>query len=310
LLVRCPERLSAGIGRPIERRHASVFGCDVELVSLGAPVTAFGDVIGSLRELDGQFSRFQPDSELSRFNRAAGIWCDTSPRMSDLLRRGMDAAERSSGLVNIAVLPCLNSAGYDRSWPFVSHRPRAAADAGEAHVDAPVPPLPDVVQMRPGQARLRRGSAIDVAALAKGVWADEFVDYLGGNAVCNLGGDLACRGDGPDGSGWPVVVTGGSTYYLRNAGAATSGTRKRRWGADRHHLIDPRTGHPSASDICTASVLSPACATADWVATAVVIGGGAHADALARRLGSVQIEWEKVNDADDRRGDGPQRPAG
>jgi len=74
------------------------------------------------------------------------------------------------------------------------------------------------------------------------------------------------------------VGMGGKTVLLLDMGAATSGTRKRTWGPDLHHLIDPRTGLPSRSDLVEASVIARSGADAEIFAKTALILGSAKAE--------------------------------
>jgi thiamine biosynthesis lipoprotein len=59
---------------------------------------------------------------------------------------------------------------------------------------------------------------------------------------------------------------------LRDQGAATSSTRKRRWG-DVHHLIDPRTSLPAQTGVDEVSVVAVTAFEAEVVAkTALLLG--------------------------------------
>ncbi|MCB0241370.1 MAG: FAD:protein FMN transferase, partial [Anaerolineae bacterium] len=70
----------------------------------------------------------------------------------------------------------------------------------------------------------------------------------------------------PGGEPWPVAVqdpfdeTRDCAVLALNGGAvATSSIGRRRWqrnGQTMHHLIDPRTGQPSDSDLHTVTVLA------------------------------------------------------
>lgn len=271
------------------RRHVcQIFTCEVVLASRGEPLVPFEEIERRLRLLEERFSRFRPDSELSLLNRSDGTWCDISEEMYALLKHALDAAVASGGLVNIAVLPRLVDAGYTESWPFPEH----AAPERDTSGARPVPPLTEVLELRRGGARLLRGHAVDVGGLAKGKWADDVVTSLGPDAAASLGGDVSCRGPGPSGEGWPVALPGDEVLLLTDGAVATSGTAKRRWGEDAHHLIDPRTGRPSRSDVGQATVIATTGVCAEWVSSALVIGGTeqldrlrAHPDVLGWRLG-------------------------
>lgn len=236
-----------------------------------------------MHQMHDRLTRFAPSSELSRLNASGGRWVDVSPLLESLLRESLRAHELSGGLVNAAVLPALLAAGYSRTF-----------SEGPTPVTASVapPPLPDVLEVRSGRARLRLGATIDLGGIAKGWLADRLATDLGTNCLVNLCGDLYARGGGETGDGWPVGM-GGESVLLLDMGAATSGTRRRAWGEGLHHLIDPRTGRPSRTDLAEASVIARTGADAEILAkTALLLGSedapeflAAH-DALGWWLGS------------------------
>jgi len=189
-----------------------------------------------LARMHDRLTRFSPDSEVSRFNAAAGRWIDLSPELEALLRGSLRAYEDSDGLVHVGVLPALLAAGYTRDF--------AAGPTAASGARVIAPPLPDMLEVQGHRARLQAGTSIDLGGIAKGWLADRVAERIGPNALANLGGDLCARGAGPDGAGWPVGF-GTATVLLRDMGAATSSTEGRRWGPQLHHLIDPRTGRPA-----------------------------------------------------------------
>ncbi len=220
-------------------------------------------------------TRFDAASELSRTNAQAGEWVDVSAELHALLVAALDAYDRSGGLVNAAVLPALLAAGYDRTFDEVVAR----GDATQSATAVAVPPLPAVLEVRPGQARIARGASIDLGGLAKGWIADHAVQRIGRNSLASCGGDLRARGGGPDGGGWPVGF-GDRTVLLEGTAAATSGTTKRRWGAGLHHLIDPRTGRPAETDLHEVSVLARTALDAEILAKTALLLGSAEAPAF------------------------------
>jgi thiamine biosynthesis lipoprotein len=80
---------------------------------------------------------------------------------------------------------------------------------------------------------------------------------------------------------------GVETVLLLDMGAATSGTRRRAWGDDLHHLIDPRTGRPSATDVSEASVLAATAADAEIFAKAALLLGRERAPAYLEQHGAL-----------------------
>ena len=211
-----------------------------------------------VRRMAARLTRFSADSEVSRLNDHTGEWRNVSADLSAVLQAALDAYAMSAGMVNAAVLPSMVAAGYTR--PLIEGPTVATLDRA-----SPLPPLPDVLELRDGMARVARGAGIDLGGIAKGWIADRLVEILGPSSLVNLGGDLMARGE------WPVGV-GGTTLMLRDQGAATSSVRRRRWG-DVHHLIDPRTGLPAQSGLSEVSVVAASGFEAEVIAkTALLLG--------------------------------------
>jgi len=262
----------------IERRVFTALGSECELFGIDVSSAVLADAEGWVRRMHDRLTRFDPWSELSRFNDSAftprapmepqfGRWVAVSPELEALLRESLRAYTESGGLVHVGILPSLRAAGYTRDF-----------DAGPTPpTPAPPPPapLPDLLEVRAGEARLRKGAAIDLGGIAKGWMADRLAQRLGANVLANLGGDLFARGGGATGEGWPVGF-GDKTLLLKDLGAATSGTTVRHW-ADAHHLIDPRTSRPAITDLTEVSVLASTAADAEIYAKVAVLLGSAAA---------------------------------
>ena len=265
-----------GMAATAELRFESL-GSGCELFAVGPADLAA--VRAWMVRMHDRLTRFSPDSELSRFNAAAGRWIDLSPELEALLRGSLAAYEDSGGLVHAGVLPALLAAGYTRDF--------AAGPTAASGAPVMCPPLPDMLELQGHRARLRPGTSIDLGGIAKGWLADRAAERIGPNALANLGGDLCARGGGPDGAGWPVGF-GTATVLLRDMGAATSSTEGRRWGPQLHHLIDPRTGSPAETDLVLVSALAATGAEAEVLAKAgLLLGREAGARFLDERsLGS------------------------
>ena len=270
----------------VESHHFEALGTSCSLFAVGQPHGRLLEGEAWVRRLGARLTRFSEDSELSRLNRAAGKWVAISNEMDEILAAALRAHEMSAGLVNVAVLPAMLALGYTR--PLIE-------GPGVATLESlrPLLPLPDVLELRDGEARVQDGCGVDLGGIAKGWMADRLSETLGPNVVVNLGGDLRARGAGPRGDGWPVGL-GGATLLLRNQGAATSSVRRRRWdegprgetpphlwgggpkgrrGGSLHHLIDPRTGSPARTGLEEVSVVAASGFEAEVVAkTALLLG--------------------------------------
>ncbi len=247
-------------------------GTSCSIFTAGLPLAYLVRAEFQIRALAARLTRFDASSELSLFNASAGAWVSVSPELEALLRESLRAHELSAGLVNVAVLPAMEAAGYTRP---LAEGPTAA----RLNETGPVPALPGVLEVAVGRARVAPGTGIDLGGLAKGWMADRICERLGENVLVNLGGDLRARGRGPAGAGWPVGL-GGQTVLLGDHGAATSSVLRRRWGGGLHHLIDPRTGRPSDTGLSEVSVVTRTAIDAEVVAKAALIAGPALAPAF------------------------------
>jgi thiamine biosynthesis lipoprotein len=252
-------------------------GARCEIASLDGDERAVSTAVEDVYEFQSALSRFEPTSELSRFNAHAGVRVQVSPLLEALLRASLVAFEISDGLVSAASGNAVIAAGYDRSITAVKRSP------GRLAASSPPPDLPDALQVWRGSAALRPGTALDLGGVGKGWLADLMIDRFD-NGVVNLGGDLRARGDGRDGSGWRVALVDGSALRLRDGGVATSGVGERRW-AGGHHIIDPRTGTPATTDLDSVCVAASTTFRAEVFAKGALIVGSADASSWLSKRG-------------------------
>src|SRR5690349_613126 len=238
--------------------HFDAMGTSRSLLTVGRSPEDLLEGERWVRHMAARLTIFSPDSELSQLNAQAGDWRVVSIDLSSVLRAALDAYAMSAGMVNAAVLPSMTAIGYTR--PLAHGRASAKLDRAR-----PLPPLPEVLEVRGREARVAAGAGIDLGGIAKGWMADRLSETLGPDCVVNLGGDLRVAGT------WPVGI-GGTTLLLRDMGAATSSVRRRRWGS-LHHLIDPRTGLPAQSGLEEVSVVATTGFEAEVIAkTALLLG--------------------------------------
>jgi thiamine biosynthesis lipoprotein len=261
-------------------RRFNALGSTCELLSLSAGQAALERCEHAIRDAEARFTRFLPESELARINASDGRYAPVSPELFAMLEAALWAYQESGGLVNAAVLPALRASGYDRPFRHGLTEP--------AEIEpATVPALPDILILDTAtrSAALAPSAELDLGGIAKGALADIFIDQLGDDAVCNLGGDVRVRGAGPDGDGWHIGLCDQSVVGLTDGAVCTSGTTRRRWGPSAHHLIDPRTGLPAKTDLAEVSVVTDTALRGEvYAKCAMLLGSDAGRAFLEARL--------------------------
>src|SRR5579859_6764603 len=101
-------------------------GSDCHVIVVGDPGLA---ELARLRvdDLERRWSRFLPDSEVSRLNAGHGQPARVSPATFELVRRAVAGWARTGGRFDPTVLGDLIRAGYDRPFEEVAARPSAGA---------------------------------------------------------------------------------------------------------------------------------------------------------------------------------------
>jgi FAD:protein FMN transferase len=256
-----------------------------------------------LLDWHGRFSRFEPDSELSRLNEDPASRVRVSPLMAYLAATARHAAELSGGLVDATLLGELRTAGYDTSLPPRLPLELALALAGDRR-----PATPSRSQ-RWRQLRVEKRSAtvmrppglqLDSGGLAKGLFADVLAETLSGHAAfaVDCGGDVALGGSAAPARAIEVESPfDGSvlhTFRVSREGVATSGIGRRAWlGADgrpAHHLLDPGTGRAAFTGVVQATALAPTAALAEIHAKAAVLSGPEHGPRRLRWGGVIVLD--------------------
>ncbi|MGD9701438.1 MAG: FAD:protein FMN transferase [Acidimicrobiia bacterium] len=256
-------------------------GSRVEVVVAGGDHLA-GLARDRLTHLERRWSRFLPESDISRLNVAGGQPVEVDASTVVLVEHLVHAGRATDGLFDPTLLPTLVGLGYATSWDdpdrvtSLSPDARSRCDLAGVLVD----PAARVVQ-------LASGTTLDPGGLGKGLAADliveELLDAGARGALVSVGGDLRVGGEAVDGGSWLVSVAnpnseGGDVARVRllAGGVATSSTLRRAWttsGSACHHLLDPSTDRPATTGIASATVVAGTAAWAEAWTKAVMVGG-------------------------------------
>jgi thiamine biosynthesis lipoprotein len=269
-------------------------GSEVHLVAVDAPASWSDVARGILDELDARWSRFRPDSEVSRLN-ATGELRPASALTFTLLEAAQHAFEVTGGRFDPTVLDALIAAGYDDEFEVVRNRGPVALKPARVTSFSSVE-----LDTESQYVTLHDNVSIDLGGIAKGFAADLLageVLALGAAAVIvNLGGDLRATAR-PDGLAWSVDIDDphrpGRTIAgvaLNDGAVATTTKAKRRWRVEgetveAHHLIDPRTARPARSDAMAVTVVASEAVWAEPLAKAAFIAGPDEGRRFLNQLG-------------------------
>ena len=265
-----------------------VMGTTVSILFVGdLPAGAAGAVRNLFVGWEAILSRFRPESELSRVNRAAGTPTKVSQLLRSVLTVAVDEARATDGLFDPTLGRQMSAIGYDRSF----EGPLRLV-GGTFVRDLPAGGWRDIqIDAQKCTVTIPAGTALDFGGIAKGMAVDAAASLLSefgvATALVNAGGDMrVARADAAE---WQIGFDEATdrAVTLTSGGIATSGVTKRRWmqdGVQRHHLIDPRTGLPSQSELRSVSVAASTCAQAEVAAKVALILGFAAGTAFLERL--------------------------
>lgn len=238
-------------------------------------------VLAVFRREERRFSRFRADSELTAVNRRSGEWTSVTRPFAAVLDRALAAARDTQGAFDPTVHDALVAAGYDRDLDEV-----LAGARGALHPAVPCGGW-TAIERRDDEIRLPLGVHLDLGGLAKGWTVDRAIEEAGAFApwlLVNAGGDLRLTGRAE-----PIEVAIEDPeqrdrellrLHLRDGALATSSICSRAWGPGAHHVIDPATGAPAATELLQATVWAATCADAEVAATHALLLGRRAADRL------------------------------
>ncbi|BCJ96694.1 FAD:protein FMN transferase [Anaerocolumna cellulosilytica] len=227
------------------------------------------------------FSRTSETSELYRLNHGLLEKAEdksgykVSDILYDLLERGYYYSDISKGIFDISVEPATSL------WNFTSTE--AVVPEKEQLAEAVTRIGYEDIELKDGIAGFKKeGMGIDLGAVAKGYIADLIKDYLlergVKSAMINLGGNVLCVGEKPDGRPFKVGIQKPfadrneivATMELKDRSVVTSGIYERYFIKDNvlyHHILDPATGYPVNMGLISVTIISKSSVDGEGLST-------------------------------------------
>jgi FAD:protein FMN transferase len=243
------------------------------------------DTVQWVAQFEARYSRFIPDSLISRINAAAGEhWVDIDPQTEQLFNLCQELFFFTRGAFDPTALPLM------RLWNWQANPPALPADDALAAAREVVGW--NRVQRRPGQIFLPvKGMCLDLGGIGK-EYAVDCVMNLAiqrglQHVLVDFGQDVRVLGYAPNKTHWLIGLEDASQpgkcwagVAVTNHAVATSGDYQRHFrlnGRRYGHIIDPRTGYPALNDVRAASIIAPSCTIAGLLSTSACILGAKEA---------------------------------
>lgn len=231
---------------------------------------------------DNLFSISKPDSDITKINNAGTESVTVDKDTCEMLSLAQKFSSECNGSFDVSIYP------VSKLWDFHTK-------------DGIVPSNTDIEKAleyidfnniiidtdNNCVTKTDKNVQIDPGAVAKGYIADKIKEYLIScnidKAVINMGGDLCILGSKTPNNGFKIAIKNPDSdesvlecLELNDISVATSGIYERCFTVNDtlyHHILDPKTGYPAATDIKSISIISDSSAYCDMVCTSCIVMG-------------------------------------
>lgn len=257
------------------------------------------DIEYTLALVDSALSMFNPESTISAVNRSESIQV-TDTMFLKVFRRAMEISDMTNGAFDITVAPAVNAWGFGF---------KHAENISQSTIDS----LKDIT----GYKKIHEKDGfivkddprimLDCSAIAKGFGSDMVAQMLRSKGIndymVEIGGEIVLSGRNPKGKDWNIGISKPiddslsvnnelqTVIPITDIAVATSGNYRNFYVKDGRkyaHTIDPHTCMPVSHSLLSATVFAQDCATADALATSMMVMGLDSAQALCARHPEIQ----------------------
>jgi thiamine biosynthesis lipoprotein len=263
------------LGTVIQRR---VYGSNGE--------RAIHEAMKRLNDIDDKMSVFNENSDVSMINEKAGI---STHRVGEdtyfVIKKAVEYSKLSEGTFDPTIRPIVSLSRIGSNNPKIPSKNEITKNLKLVNYE-------DIILSEEdnsiGLKHVKQ--AIDVGGITKGYAADEvkkiFNNYKIKSALIDLGGNIFALGKKPDNTLWKVGIQNPfnnrgeyvGLISVENKSIVTSGNYERYFmknGKTYNHIIDPKTGYPSESEIISATIISDYSIDGDELSTDVDVVSGA-----------------------------------
>lgn len=249
------------------------------------------------QKYENMLSRTKENSDIWNINHACGQPVEVSPETAFLLAKAVEYAEMTDGLIDPTVTP------LSILWNFTGDPPGPVPD--QAQIEALLPHVGyRSIHMEGFTVWLEDPKAeVDLGFLAKGYIADQlkalFLEQGLSHALINLGGNVLAVGQKPDGTAYRTGIQKPfgarnetvQIVNLNDQSLVSSGSYERYFEEDGvlyHHILNPFTGYPVDSGLCSVTILSASSLEGDALSTTCFLLGYEEGQRLIEALPDIE----------------------
>lgn len=230
---------------------------------------------------EARYSRFIPDSLVSRINAAAGEhWVEVDTETDALFNLCQEMIFFTKGVFDPTSLPLIKLWNWKASPPVI---PTDAQIAAAQELTG----WRKIERRKGGIFLPREGMSLDLGGIGKEYAVDRILTMALQNGIENVlvdfGQDVRVHGEPPERGAWHIGLEDprapGKCWTgvaVNNHAVATSGDYLRNFTRDGRrfgHIIDPRDGQPVHNGMLSVSVIAPHCTFAGVLSTAAFVLG-------------------------------------
>ena len=252
------------------------------------------DIDYTLALVDSALSMFNPESTISAVNCSESIQV-TDTMFLKVFRRAMEISRMTNGAFDITVAPAVNAWGFGF---------KHSENISQSTIDSLLE-ITGYWKIHEQDGLITKDDPrimLDCSAIAKGFGTDMVADMLRSKGICDfmveVGGEIVVSGQNPKGKLWNIGISKPvddslsvnnelqTVIPVTDIAMATSGNYRNFYVKDGRkyaHTIDPHTCMPVSHNLLSATVFASDCATADALATSMMVMGLDSAQALCAR---------------------------
>ena len=256
------------------------------------------DIGHRLAQINQIMSTYDPESELSRLNRADTTdWIPVSSHLYIVLKTALEINRQSKGAFDITIGPLVNLWGFGPNIRLESIPDQTGIAAALERTG------PDKLVLHESSSAVRKTRSdvyVDLSGIAKGYAVDQIAVALEHHGIAHymieIGGEIRARGTNVQEVPWRIGIDKPQSpgrsiqkvLSLKSTAMATSGNYRNYFminGRRYMHVIDPVTGWPAENHLASVTVLADTCMLADAWATALLVLGLERGMVIAEQLG-------------------------